>query len=78
MYSNISIVRESSQELVQIVKNKINVLFDLNKIQSNINDCNEVTKQIIIRQSSINFVAQKSRFYGPSPPICYALVTLST
>ncbi len=78
MYSNISIVRESSQKLVQIIKNKMNVLFDLNKIQSNTNDCNEVTKQIIIRQSSINFVAQKSRFYGPPPPICYALVTLSS
>jgi hypothetical protein len=62
MYSNISIVRESSQKLVQIIKNKMNVLFDLNKIQSNINDCNEVTKQIIVTSFDANFVSMNLCF----------------
>lgn len=62
MYSNICTVRESSQKLVQIVKNKMNVLFDLNKIQSNINDCNEVTNQIIITSFDENFVSMNLYF----------------
>ncbi len=33
---------------------------------------------IYINLLSTNYMAPKSRFYGPPPPICYALVTLSS